>query len=47
MSVSTSVGVCDALLGELDEDELMKNADAARYRAKERGRDRYEVFTLA
>jgi diguanylate cyclase (GGDEF)-like protein len=45
--VSASVGVCDASSGELDEDELMKNADAALYRAKQSGRARYEIFTLA
>jgi diguanylate cyclase (GGDEF)-like protein len=45
MTISVSVGLCDALFGELDEDELMKNADAALYRAKVRGRGCHEVFT--
>jgi len=44
--ISASAGVCDSLSGELDKDDLMKNADAALYCAKERGRGRYEVFTL-
>ena len=47
MPVSVSVGLCAASSGELDGDELMRNADAALYRAKKCGRSRYEVFTLA
>ena len=47
MIVSASVGICYAASGELEEDDLLRNADAALYCAKERGRDRYEVFTLA
>jgi len=45
--VSVSVGLCEASSGELDGDELMKNADAALYRAKEHGRGCYEIFTQA
>jgi diguanylate cyclase (GGDEF)-like protein len=45
--VSVSIGLCIALAGDLDEDQLMKNADAALYCAKKRGRGRYEVFTPA
>jgi diguanylate cyclase (GGDEF)-like protein len=41
---SVSVGVCTAEPGELDADLLLKNVDAAMYRAKERGRNCYEVF---
>jgi diguanylate cyclase (GGDEF)-like protein len=47
MQVSASVGICCARSGELDEDDMMKNADTALYCAKKHGRDRYEVFTVA
>jgi diguanylate cyclase (GGDEF)-like protein len=47
MPVSVSVGLCHASSAELDGNELMKNADAALYRAKERGRGCYEVFNPA
>jgi GGDEF domain-containing protein len=36
--VSGSVGVCTASAPELDSDALLRNADAALYRAKARGR---------
>ena len=41
--VTTSIGIALASGGELA-DELIRDADAAMYRAKERGRARYEVF---
>jgi diguanylate cyclase (GGDEF)-like protein/PAS domain S-box-containing protein len=41
--VTTSVGIALAAGGELP-DELIRDADAAMYRAKERGRARYELF---
>jgi diguanylate cyclase (GGDEF)-like protein/PAS domain S-box-containing protein len=41
--VSTSIGIALARGGELA-DELIRDADAAMYRAKDRGRARYEVF---
>jgi diguanylate cyclase (GGDEF)-like protein/PAS domain S-box-containing protein len=41
--VSTSVGISLAAAGELP-DELIRDADAAMYRAKEGGRARYELF---
>jgi diguanylate cyclase (GGDEF)-like protein len=41
--VSASVGIAVARGGELTE-ELIRDADAAMYRAKERGRARYELF---
>jgi diguanylate cyclase (GGDEF)-like protein len=43
--VTVSVGVCACPAGELDADELLKNADIALYLAKERGRNRFEIFT--
>jgi diguanylate cyclase (GGDEF)-like protein/PAS domain S-box-containing protein len=41
--VTTSIGIALAEGGELAED-LVRNADAAMYRAKDRGRGRYELF---
>ena len=41
--VTTSIGIALADGGELAED-LIRDADAAMYRAKERGRARYELF---
>jgi diguanylate cyclase (GGDEF)-like protein/PAS domain S-box-containing protein len=41
--VTTSIGIALAQGGELPE-ELIRDADAAMYRAKERGRARYELF---
>jgi diguanylate cyclase (GGDEF)-like protein/PAS domain S-box-containing protein len=41
--VTTSIGIALARGGE-QADELIRDADAAMYRAKERGRARYEVF---
>jgi diguanylate cyclase (GGDEF)-like protein/PAS domain S-box-containing protein len=41
--VTTSIGIAIAEGGELAED-LIRDADAAMYRAKERGRARYELF---
>ena len=45
MPVSVSIGVCTASVGDTDVDTLMKNADAALYRAKERGRNCYQIFS--
>ncbi|MDQ6607471.1 MAG: EAL domain-containing protein [Actinomycetota bacterium] len=41
--VTTSIGIALAEGGE-EPDELIRDADAAMYRAKERGRARYELF---
>lgn len=41
--VTTSIGIAIARGGELSE-ELIRDADAAMYRAKEHGRARYELF---
>jgi len=43
--VSASVGVCTALAEDLDVDFLLKNADAALYQAKAKGRNCFYVFT--
>ena len=45
LAVSVSVGVCTASAGALDADVLLKNVDAALYRAKANGRNCFEVFT--
>lgn len=42
--VSVSVGIGTAFAGELDTETLMQHADAALYRAKNRGRNCFEVF---
>ena len=44
LAVSVSVGVCTASLGELDADALLRSVDAALYRAKAKGKNRFEVF---
>jgi diguanylate cyclase (GGDEF)-like protein len=45
LPVSVSIGVCVASGEELDADALLKNADAALYRAKARGRGCFEVHS--
>jgi len=42
--VSVSVGVCLVSSGQLDPDQLLRNADTALYRAKVDGRNRFEFF---
>ena len=44
LAVRVSIGVCTALPGELDADLLLRNADAALYRAKAKGKGCYQVF---
>ena len=43
--ISGSVGVCTASGANPDSDFLLRNADAALYRAKARGRGCFEIFT--
>jgi diguanylate cyclase (GGDEF)-like protein len=43
--VSASVGVCTAFAEDLDVDFLLRNADAALYQAKARGRNCFQVFS--
>jgi diguanylate cyclase (GGDEF)-like protein len=47
MFVTASVGVALAINGEATPETLLRDADAAMYRAKERGRGRVEVFDEA
>ncbi len=42
--VSVSIGIAIIDDATLDADTLLRDADAAMYRAKERGRDRFEIF---
>jgi diguanylate cyclase (GGDEF)-like protein len=44
MPVSVSVGVCSSEAGKLDADTLLKNVDAALYRAKAHGRNCFVAF---
>ena len=44
VSVTVSVGVCTSESGTLDAEALLKNADAALYRAKELGRNCFAVY---
>jgi diguanylate cyclase (GGDEF)-like protein len=43
--ISTSIGIALNDRHYLQPEELLRDADTAMYRAKESGRDRYEVFT--
>ena len=45
--VSTSIGIALNATGYTQPDQLLRDADTAMYRAKEQGRDRYEVFNPA
>ncbi len=44
LRITASIGIAVATGGESSRDGLIRDADAAMYRAKERGRDRYELF---
>ena len=43
--ISTSIGITTAPNDALTQDALMKNADLALYRAKDKGRDQYDFYT--
>ncbi len=45
VSISVSVGVCTAAVAGLESDALQRGADQAMYRAKELGRNCFQVFT--
>ena len=47
LAVSASIGVAHAHEKDADSDTLLRDADAAMYRAKERGRGLYQVFDEA
>jgi diguanylate cyclase (GGDEF)-like protein/PAS domain S-box-containing protein len=42
--ITASIGIASSQAGREDPNELIRDADAAMYRAKDQGRDRYEVF---
>ena len=44
LRVTASIGIALAKPGEGTRDGLISDAEAAMFRAKERGRDRYELF---
>src|SRR6201999_645451 len=43
-NITASIGIATSLDGADDAEALLTHADAAQYRAKERGRNRIEVF---
>jgi diguanylate cyclase (GGDEF)-like protein len=45
VAVSASVGISTVSGGDLDADVLLRQADVALYRAKERGKGSYQIFT--
>jgi diguanylate cyclase (GGDEF)-like protein len=45
LSITTSIGVSVYPEDGLDAESLVKNSDAAMYRAKQRGRDNYQMYT--
>ena len=45
--ISTSIGIALNSAGYTQPDQLLRDADTAMYRAKEKGRDRYEIFNPA
>jgi diguanylate cyclase (GGDEF)-like protein/PAS domain S-box-containing protein len=47
MHVSASIGIALSVDGDATADEILANADMAMYRAKDGGRNRYELFDAA
>jgi diguanylate cyclase (GGDEF)-like protein/PAS domain S-box-containing protein len=47
LSLRASVGVAISESGDEDVDQLLRNADVAMYRAKSRGKGRYEIYEAA
>ena len=45
--ISTSIGIALNSVDYTQPDQLLRDADTAMYRAKEQGRDRYEIFNFA
>jgi diguanylate cyclase (GGDEF)-like protein len=45
--ISTSIGIALNSSHYTQPDELLRDADAAMYRAKDKGRDRYEIFNFS
>jgi predicted signal transduction protein with EAL and GGDEF domain len=46
-TVTTSIGITLSPQDGIDAESLLRNADTAMYRAKERGRDNYQLYTPA
>jgi diguanylate cyclase (GGDEF)-like protein len=47
VTVGASIGIAMPTAASITPEALVKDADAAMYRAKERGRDRYEIYDTA
>lgn len=45
LSITTSIGVCIYPINANSPQELLKNADLAMYLAKERGKNKYQIYT--
>ncbi|MGL1957378.1 MAG: ammonium transporter [Colwellia sp.] len=44
-NIPTSIGVAVSTNGEVESDALLQQADIAMYKAKDRGRDNYQIYT--
>ena len=44
VSITASIGIAQSGAGHLGPDDLVRDADDAMYRAKEKGKARFEVF---
>lgn len=46
-TIPSSIGVTVSMNGEVKADTLLQQADIAMYKAKEKGRDNYQIYTVA